>query len=288
MMWKKIKKVLIWVVVLALIAGGVWFFALREKEIHFTEETARIDDVETFYTFTGNVESTGSQIYSAGVRSKVKEWLVEEGDEVSKNDEVVRYDNGTVVRAPMAGTISDLYIDEGDEFNPGTALFRVADYNEPVINFKVDEYDVHALHKGMKVTVRVLSSGKEYNAEISRVSQEATVVGDLAFYAVRLTLPQDGTLPMGVTCEIIVPRESAQDVVTVSIRAIQYDDDGKPFVYTYDRYDEIVEQNVVLGVNDGQIVEVKEGLRSGDTVLIPPSFGFDPAAMRQRMSEGWR
>lgn len=287
-MWKKIRSIIIWALLLAIIAGGVWFFGIREKEINFTEETARVNDVETFYTFTGNVESTGAQIYTAGVRTKVKQWLVEEGDVVEKNDEIVRYESGTVIRAPMAGTISDLYLDEGDEINPGTPVFRVADYSEPVINFKVDEYDVHALHKGMKVTVRVLSSGREYDAEITRVSQEATVVGDLAFYAVRLTMPQDGTLPMGVTCEIIVPRESAEDVVTVSVNAIQYDDDGKPFVYTYDCYDEIVEQNVVLGVNDGQLVEVKEGLRAGDTVLIPPSFGFDPAAMRERMMEGWR
>lgn len=287
-MIKHIRRIITWVVILALAAAAVWFFFLREEEINFTEEIARIDDVETFYTFTGNVESTGAQVYSAGTRSKVREWLVDEGDEVTKNDSVVRYENGTVVKSPMDGTISDLYLSEGDEFTPGAALFRVANYSDPVINFRVDEYDVHALRKGMKVTVRVLSSGKELEAEIERVSQEATVVGDLAFYAVRLRLPQDGTLPMGVTCEIIVPRESAADVVTVSVNAIQYDDDGKPFVYTYDRYGEVIEQNVVIGVNDGHIVEVKDGLRSGDTVLIPPSFGFDPAAMRERMMEGWR
>lgn len=287
-MLKKARKVIIWLIILALAAAAVWFFVLRRDEIDFREETARTGDVETVYTFTGNVESTGAQVYSAGSRSKVKAWLVEEGDVVEKNDEIVRYESGTVVRAPMAGTISDLYLEEGDEFMPGTPLFRIADYSEPVINFRVDEYDVHALRKGMRVKVRVLATGQELDAEITRVSQEATVVGDLAFYAVRVLLPQDGSLPMGVTCEIIVPRESAQDVVTVSISAIQYDDDGKPFVYTYDRYDEIVEQTVVLGVNDGTVVEVKEGLRTGDTVLIPPSFGFDPAAMRQRMMEGWR
>lgn len=287
-MLKTIRKVLIWLMIIALAGGAIWFFLLRDKEVAFKEETARTGDIETFYTFTGNVESTGAQVYTAGARSKVKEWLVEEGDEVKKNDQIVRYDNGTVVRAPMDGTVSDLYLEEGDEFIPGTALFRVADYSEPVINFKVDEYDVHALTKGMKVTVRVLATDKEMDAKITRVSQEATVVGDLAFYAVRVTLPQDGTLPMGVTCEIIVPRESAEDVVTVSVGAIQYDDDGKPFVYTYDRYDEVVEQNVVLGVNDGSMVEVKSGLRSGDTVLIPPSFGFDPMAMREQMTGGWR
>jgi len=285
---KAFKKALIWILILAVAATGVWFFVFREKEIPFTEETARTQDIETFYTYTGHVESTGAQVYTAGTRSKVREWFVEEGDEVKKNDQVVRYDNGTVIKAPMDGTISDLYLTEGDEFMPGTALFRVADYSAPVINFSVDEYDVHALSKGMEVTVRVLATGKELDAEITRVSQEAIVAGDLAFYSVRVALPQDGTLPMGVTCEIVVPRESAEDVVTVSMKAIQYDDDGKPFVYCYDRRDEIVEQSVVLGINDGQIVEIKDGIRSGETVLIPPSFGFDPAAMRRQMMGGGR
>ena len=188
----------------------------------------------------------------------------------------------------MDGTISDLYLSVGDEFTPGTMLFRVADYSEPMINFRVDEYDVHALKKGMEVTVRVLSTGKELKAEITRVSQEATVAGDLAFYAVRAELPQDGTLPMGVTCEIIVPRQSVRKATTISMSAVQYDDDGKPFVYCYDRNDKIIEQSVEVGVNDGHIVEIKEGIRSGETVLIPPSFSFDPAAMRNQMMGGGR
>lgn len=288
MSMKAFRKIITWALILAVVAGAVWFLFLRETPVSFTEETARTEDIETFYTFTGNVEAKGAQVYVAGARSEVKEWLVEEGDEVTTKDSIVRYESGTVVKAPMDGTISDLYLAEGDAFTPGTALFRVADYSEPLINFKVDEYDVHALKKGMQVTVRVLATGEELKGEITRVSQEATVVGDLAFYAVKLELPQDGTLPMGVTCEIIVPRESASDVTTVSLSAIQYDDDGKPFVYCYDRYDEVIEQSVVLGINDGHIVEVKEGLRSGETVLIPPSIGFDPMAMREQMLGGGR
>lgn len=285
---KKFRNIIIWIIVIAVVLAGVWYFFLREQEVRYTEETARISDVETFYTFSGNVESSAQRVYLAGNVGKVREWLVEEGDEVTTNTGIVRYENGTVIKSPMDGTVSDLYLNAGDAFTPGTALFRVADYAHPIINFRVDEYDVHALEKGMDVTVRVLSSGKELEAEITRVAQEATVAGNLAFYAVRLSLPQDGTLPMGVSCEIIVPREQAEDVVVVSVEAIQYDDDGQPFVYTYDRHDEITEQNVVLGVNDGHVVEVESGLRSGDTVLIPPSTGFDPMKMREQMMEGWK
>ncbi len=138
----------------------------------------------------------------------------------------------------------------------------------------------------MPGTVRVLSTGRELEGEITRVSQEATVTGDLAYYAVRLSLPQDGTLPMGVSCEIIVPRQSAEGVVTISAKAVQYDSNGTPFVYIRDVNGKLAHQNIILGVSDGLKVEVQSGLQEGDAILVPPSFGFDPAAMRERMMEG--
>ncbi|MBQ8555044.1 MAG: HlyD family efflux transporter periplasmic adaptor subunit [Clostridia bacterium] len=287
-MKKFFKRLFIWALILVIGAAVVYEFFIKETEIAFTEEVARVDDIETFYTFSGNVEADGYQIVSAGTKSKVKEWLFEEGDTVTKNDAVIRYESGVTVKSPIDGTISHLYLDVGDEFLPGTQLFRVADYAHPLIHFRVDEYDVSALKKGMKADVKVLSTGKVLEGEITHVSLEATVSGDLAFYEIELALPQDGTLPMGVTCEIIVPRQSALDVVTVSMDAIQYNDYGEPFVYRRHREGEVVETPVELGINNGTIVEIKDGLHAGETILIPPSFGFDPVAMRQQMMGGSR
>ena len=107
------------------------------------------------------------------------------------------------------------------------------------------------------------------NLIITRIAQEATVSGDLAYYEVTMTVPQDGTLAMGLSCEIRVLYQSVKNVTTVSIDAIQYDSDGKPFVYCYDRKDEIVRQKVTLGINNGSIVEIVDGIRTGEAVLIP-------------------
>lgn len=268
---KKIRRILLWLVILAVAASAVWYLFFQEKQIVFSEETALTQDIETFYTFSGNVEPDGAKVYTTMARSSVREWLVEEGDEVTKDDYVVEFKSGTRVKAPMEGTISDLYLDVDDEFNPGDQLFRVADYAHPKVYIKVDEYDVSALSKGMAVDVKVLSTGKVITGEIVRIAQEATVSGDLAYYEAEINLPQDGTLAMGLTVEVLVPRESALNATTVSMDAIQYDEDGKPFVYMYNRHDEIVEQNVILGVNDSHIVEIKEGVKSGETILIPPS-----------------
>lgn len=267
------KIILILVVVAALVAGFL-FHQSRQASSLFEEETARTQDIETFYTFTGNLEPGSARTVVARSRGTVKSWEFEEGDEVTVDDVVLVAKNNTKTKPSMDGTISDLYLDPEDDFMPGDPLFRIADYANPLIRIKVDEYDVSALKKGMQVDIRVQATGARITGEITRIAQEATVVNDLAYYEVIVEPVQDGTLVMGLTCEVSVPRESVMNATTVSVEAIQYDDDGKPFVYCYSRGDEIVEQRVILGVNNGSIVEIREGVKSGETVLIPPQFGF--------------
>lgn len=274
-MKKKSRKVLIWVLILALIAAGVLYVMSQRQQINFEQETARTQNIETYYTFSGNVEADSFKVVAATGRSSVKEWKFEEGDKVEEDKVVMQPKSGSQVKAPMDGTISDIYVDEGEDYLPGDPLFRIADYDHPLIRIKVDEYDVSAITKGMQVDVKVQATGNVINGEVRRIAQEATVSNDLAYYEVIIDVPQDGTLVMGLTCEVIVPRESVQNATTISMEAIQYDDNGKPFVYCYDRNDEIMQQSVLLGINDGSIVEIKDGIRTGETVLIPPSIGFD-------------
>ena len=273
-MKKKTRKVIMWIIILGLIAAAVWYFNNQNKQINFDEETARTQNIETFYTFSGNVEPDSFKVVAAMGRSSVKTWKFAEGDKVEEDQYVMQPKSGSQVKAPMNGTISDIYVDEGEDFLPGDPLFRVADYDHPLIRIKVDEYDVSAITKGMQVDVKVQATGKVLNGEVRRIAQEATVSNDLAYYEVIVDVPQDGSLVMGLTCEVIVPRESVQNATTISMEAVQYDDNGKPFVYCYNRNNEIMQQNVLLGINDGQIVEIKDGLRSGETVLIPPSFNM--------------
>ena len=130
----------------------------------------------------------------------------------------------------MTGTISNLYVDPDDHFKAGDSLFRVADYQHPKLTIKVDEYDVGALSKGQEVRVKVHATAGELSGVITRVAQEATVSNNVAYYEVEISLPQDGTLAMGLTCEVYIPRQKAINAVTVSAEAIHYTEDGQPYV----------------------------------------------------------
>lgn len=281
-MKKKNRKVLIWIIIIAVIAAAAAYLLTQRQQVNYDEETARTQDIESYYTFSGNVEADSYRVVAATARGTVKEWKFAEGDKVEKDEYVLVPKSGAQLKAPMDGTISDLYVDEGDDYVPGDLLFRIADYDHPLVRIKVDEYDVSAIAKGMQVDVKVQATGNTLSGTVRRIAQEATVVNDLAYYEVLVDLPQDGSLVMGLTCEVVVPRDNVQNATTISMKAVQYDDNGKPFVYCYNRNSEVVKQSVLLGINDGSIVEIKDGIRTGEVVLVPPTFGMELPIMQLR------
>lgn len=270
---KKTRKWIIGLVLLLTLTGGVVFALSQQRGGQYTEEIARTQDIVTYYTFSGNLEPGDFTVVTASGRGTVKTLLLQEGDRVADEEAVLQPKSGAKIESTMEGTISDIYVDVNDEYAPGTELFRVADYDHPVLKIKVDEYDVSALQKGMAVNVTVQATNQQLTGEITRIAQEATVENDVAYYEVEISVPQDGSLVMGLTCEVSVPRDSALNATTVSMNAIQYDEDHKPFVYCYSRGNEVVEQTVLLGINNGVIVEVKDGVKSGETILLPKSGG---------------
>lgn len=268
---KRMKKLIPLLVVLVIVIAAAYLFFRRGDAINYTEETARTQDIDTCYTFSGNLEPGDAEVICATARGTVKEWYFEEGDLVEKDDVVLLTTGGTRVKSTASGTISDLYVEEDDSFSMGEALLRVADYAHPLLHIRVDEYDVAAIRKGQQVSIKVQATGEKLTGTVSRIAQEATVVNDVAYYEAEIAVEAGADVKMGLTCEITVPRESVDSAVTLSMDAIQYDDDGKPFVYMYDRNDRLIQQSVILGINNGIIVEIRDGVRSGETVLIPPA-----------------
>lgn len=271
---RKVWKWMIGILVVLAVAAVVVLSLLQRTTPQYTEEIAKTQDIITYYTFSGNLEPGDAQVVVARSRSTVKELLKDEGDTVEDEENVIQPKSGSKIESTMAGTISNMYVKVDDDYTPGTELFRVADYAHPLLKIKVDEYDISALQKGMEVTVTVQATGKTLTGSITRIAQEATVVNDIAYYEVEISVPQDGSLVMGLTCEVSVLRESALNATTVSMDAIQYDENNKPYVYCYSRGNEVVRQSVLLGINNGVLVEVRDGVKSGETILLPKAVDF--------------
>lgn len=98
-------------------------FCGRTENTAYSEEIARTQDISTYYTFSGNLSTKDSQIVTSTAKTTVKECLFSEGDTVKKNDIILKFSSGGTAHAPMDGTLSNLYVEEGDEVTIGAAAF---------------------------------------------------------------------------------------------------------------------------------------------------------------------
>ena len=269
---------------LLLLAGAAVFFLLRRGggSTAYTQETARIQDIVTYYTFSGNLTPKRERtVYAAG-EGTVRAIRAPEGSQVSDGDTVLTVKGGERYEAPMNGMLADLWVEEQESFEAGDALFRVADFSRPVLMVKIDEYDVSSLSVGMPVEILIHAADVRLSGSIRRIAREASVENDLAYYEVEIQVPEEAAPYMGMTCEITAERESALQAVAVPMEAVQYDSDSLPFVWQKDGEGKIVQRRVSLGINNGTVIQVTEGLAGGETVWIPISLNRF-MTMRQNM-----
>jgi len=261
------RSIIIGVVVIAAAAAVMSLANTRAPD--YTTEVVRARDIETFYSFSGNIAPDKFEIVAASVSAKINRIYYEENDTILKDSNIMRSQAGQLFEAPINGTITDIYIEADDSVKPGDPLFRVASYDKPIVIISIDEYDIGSITIGEQVTVYIQAMDRTYTGVIDKVDKEATITGNVAYYSAKIAIEQDGYVRMGMTCEVAVPKQSALNAATISLSSVKFDEDNKPFIYTYNGNQEVVAEYITLGVNNGTYTEVLEGLKLGETVLIP-------------------
>jgi len=267
---KKIRKIIIWMLVLLVVVAGIAWSVVTfgGAKGSYDEEKVMKRDVVTYYSFSGVVEAKNSDSILADRALQVKEVLVKEGDKVKKDDELIKTTYGSNIKATMDGTVSKLYVETDSQVMSGMNLVDLVDYDHLQVSVKVDEYDLSsiAVHKKVKVTINALD--KVVSGEISSISREAINTNGLAYFSATIDLAYNKVLRVGMSTEIRILNKRVNQVMTLSMKAIQFDADNKPFVLVKDAKGAAITQYVVTGMNDGNIVQIRKGLKVGQVVLV--------------------
>ena len=278
------KKRRWWIPALLLILAAAAYFLWGRGGAGpaYTEAEARTQDIVTYYTFSGNLAPKRERTVTADRPGTVRSVRAREDDAVSDGDTVLTLRGGERITSPMNGMIAELCVEEAESFEAGEALFRVADFSRPVLRVRIDEYDVASLSVGMPVEILIHAAEKTLQGSVRHIAREASVENDLAYYEVEIGVPPEAAAHMGMTCEITAERQRAAQAVAVPMEAVQYDADSLPFVWVKDGEGKLAQRRVTLGINNGAVIEVREGLESGETVYIPLSLNRF-MTMRQNM-----
>ncbi len=194
-------------------------------------------------------------------------------------DAMARRLDDFVVRAPADGMVLRRDAEAGEVVDTPAALFWVGETRPLRVTAEVDEEDIARVAVGQRALLRADAfPGQALAAEVAQITPKGDTTRKS--YRVRLSLPDDTPLRVGMTIEANIVLREDPHAVLVPPRAVR--EGGQVFVVEKER---LRLRRVGLGVQGPRATEIRHGLAAGEAVVLDPPEGlYDGQRVRLRPS----
>lgn len=171
----------------------------------------------------------------------------------------------TTVRAPISGVIASKSVKPGNFVQINSPIFRIVDTSRLEATLNVPERDIDQIKAGLPVKLSVDAlPGRSFAGKVDRVAP--VVDSGSGTFRVICSFASEGSLQPGMFGRMAIDYDQRQDVPSIP-RVALLDDASDPSVYVV-RQNKAVRVPVKLGYADGEFVEVREGIRLGEQIVI--------------------
>ncbi|HEY1127838.1 MAG TPA: efflux RND transporter periplasmic adaptor subunit [Roseateles sp.] len=182
----------------------------------------------------------------------------------------------TRITAPMDGTVVNLPVQEGQtvisvQITP--VILTLADLDTITVRTKVPEADVQAIKVGQAARFSTLSGeGKRYEGKVRVIQPVPERAGNAVFYNVLFEVDnRDRALFSDMTVQVDIETGSVKQVPAMPIVALgERGKDGRFTVTVLDAANKQTPRQVKVGLQDGAKVQIIDGLKAGEKVLLAP------------------
>ncbi|MFC7529901.1 efflux RND transporter periplasmic adaptor subunit [Actinoplanes sp. GCM10030250] len=175
--------------------------------------------------------------------------------------------DGTVIKAPIAGTVVAVAGSVGDQVRAGSTVISLADTYRMQVRAEFPEADAGSLAVKQAATVTLAGSDAPIEASVVQVDPAGTSDGTLVRYGVLLSFTDspDGLL-VGQSAQVKVRTGTVPAAVRVPSTAIHdvSGDSGTVLVRSGNRS---LERAVAVGLRGDQYTEITDGLAEGEHVV---------------------
>lgn len=200
------------------------------------------------------------------------------------NPETLNYDAPVLIKAPGSGVIMQRDITVGTGITPGAPLFTISDLGQVWVVAEVEEKRLPQLRVGMPVTLSVAAYPDEnFSGTVGKISDllnpqtrmvEVRCLVDNRSGRLKPEMYASTKIAAGEkTRALVVPKASLQDV------------DGREVIFVALDGDNFEKRIVRTGRQEGELIEVLEGLRAGERVVTSGGFLLKSEFLKSRMAE---
>ncbi|CAD5931446.1 efflux RND transporter periplasmic adaptor subunit [Planktothrix rubescens] len=187
-----------------------------------------------------------------------------------------------LVTSPLDGVVLNINIKPGDGISRGNDLITIGDPNQELVQLQLSTLNAAQIKPNQAARITIIGpDSKPFSGRVEQVNRQAVSENASSGQSssssspvtvpatVRLDQPTRVLIPGGqVSVEIIL--EQQKDVIAINTELIQ--SEGKSsFVWKLDSNNQVQKQPVTLGLKDLTKVEIKSGLKVGDTLVIAPT-----------------
>ncbi len=172
------------------------------------------------------------------------------------------------VKAPFAGTVSEIYCEEGEDIAIAQPIVKIVDLNSLEISISVPETEISSYAAGSVADVTVAAiSDTPVRARLVRKGVDASVAAHSYDCRLVLETPLKNLMP-GMICKVVF-RASANDpeLPVIPASVIRTDNAGR-YVWTVSDGNVVEKKYVTTGDFAGKGVKILSGLETGDLLIV--------------------
>lgn len=199
----------------------------------------------------------------------------------ARRDQAQKMLDDCTIRTPFAGVVAEKAVDPGEYVGPGVPVARVVESSTLRLVLNVPETEVASLAEGQKVEFTTAAFAERHFEGVLKYLGAAMreISRDLVVEA--LVDNADGTLRPGFFCDarILLSEEKALGVPEKALRL----DGSRRKIFVIESGGTLGERLVDVGEARGGFMEIRRGVKVGETVLLEPGpeaadgLKFEPA-----------
>ena len=231
-----------------------------------------IRGIETLKDAGGDAQ-TGMRRLAESSLARLANWGVTEQEvaALASSGEVRRT---LTLRSPAGGIVLEKKALQGMRFMPGEALFQIADLSAVWVQADVFEQDLGEVRVGSTAKLRINAyPDRTFEGRISYVYP--TLKPETRTVPIRIELANPGgRLKPGMFAEVELPTGARPRVITVPSTAV-IDSGTRRVVFVQLAQGRFEPREVKLGARNDTHVEVLDGIRDGEPVVVAANFLID-------------
>jgi len=177
------------------------------------------------------------------------------------------------IKAPGAGTVLSIALKSGQPVQEGQLVLELGAMDTLTVKARVDEIDVAKLKPGQSLWVKSNAYPTEkFTGKVTRVAAQTTQVAGQSggsYYEVQGEVANgEAKLRSGMSAETHITTETRSKVLVVGLEAVREEADKATVLVVKDFKVEV--RPVKLGLRTQTEVEITEGLKEGEQVIVSP------------------